>query len=428
MRRLETSTLSNQSLVTALLCHTYTADADRSVFVRLFADQIAGNGNYVAYVTVQRLGDGSEYRIVPITTAAVASGVTSAALTTIAVPVKSTDVLKVYLTGLAGDTTTPDIITEVWEDDGLRSTTADMTLDVDSDGRAEADLRAVLGTALSETAAGRLAAALEHFLDVETPALTAGEAMRGTDNALPAASYTAPNNAGIAAVLEDTGTTLPATLASIASAISTLAGKFGGITLLAAWLRAGLRKDTADSTALSEINTGGGAYAPATESQEGLRDTLPAATWAYASRTLTQSAASVTDAVAGSDLTIHRGDTWVANLSGLGSLAGRTGAKKLWFTFKRSKSDADTASKVMITEGAGMVYLNGAAGTASDGSILVTDEATGALTITIKAAATAQLAPSTRYVYDIQIMETAGARTITEGDLTVEADVTQATS
>lgn len=117
MKRLETSTLSNQSLVTALLCHTHTADADRKVYFRLFADQCAGGGDYVAYLTIQRLGAGSFYRVVPKTSATVEAGVTSICLTTIAVPVKSTDVVRVYLTGLAGDTTTPDIVTEVWEDD-----------------------------------------------------------------------------------------------------------------------------------------------------------------------------------------------------------------------------------------------------------------------------------------------------------------------
>jgi hypothetical protein len=62
-----------------------------------------------------------------------------------------------------------------------------------------------------------------------------------------------------------------------ATNLATLAAQFTGITSLANWLRALARKDTADATALSEINTGGGAYDAATDSQEGLRDTLPAA-------------------------------------------------------------------------------------------------------------------------------------------------------
>jgi hypothetical protein len=120
MRRLESSTLSNQNLYAAsplgLLVHTYTADVDRAIFFRVFLDQIAGNGDYVAYLTIQRLGAGSAYRVVPITTATVASGVTAAMLVSGVVAVKNTDVVKVYVLGLSGDTTTPDTITEVWDD------------------------------------------------------------------------------------------------------------------------------------------------------------------------------------------------------------------------------------------------------------------------------------------------------------------------
>ena len=45
-----------------------------------------------------------------------------------------------------------------------------------------------------------------------------------------------------------------------ATNLATLAAQFTGITSLANWLRALARKNTADATALSEINTGGGAY------------------------------------------------------------------------------------------------------------------------------------------------------------------------
>lgn len=47
---------------------------------------------------------------------------------------------------------------------------------------------------------------------------------------------------------------------------------FGGITSLASWLRALVRKDAPDATAASEINSGGGAYDATTDSQEAIRD------------------------------------------------------------------------------------------------------------------------------------------------------------
>lgn len=120
MRQIETSTLSNQSLVTALLAHTYTADADRAIQFRMFADQVAGNGLYQAYVTIQRLGAGSAYTVEPICQAVVASGVTAVAFVTGIIAVKKTDVVKVYIVGLAADTTTPDVVTEVWDSEDHR--------------------------------------------------------------------------------------------------------------------------------------------------------------------------------------------------------------------------------------------------------------------------------------------------------------------
>ncbi len=56
--------------------------------------------------------------------------------------------------------------------------------------------------------------------------------MRGTDNALLAANYTAPDNASITAILEDTGTTLPATLATIEGQTDDIGVAGAGLTAL----------------------------------------------------------------------------------------------------------------------------------------------------------------------------------------------------
>jgi hypothetical protein len=116
MRQISVSTLSNQDISTALLVCTYIADADRGLFFRLFLDQIAGSGDYFVYCTIQRLGAGNEYRVIPSTIVAVPA-VTSATLQTVVIPVKALDVIKIYVLGLPADDTIPDIITEVWEDD-----------------------------------------------------------------------------------------------------------------------------------------------------------------------------------------------------------------------------------------------------------------------------------------------------------------------
>ena len=150
-----------------------------------------------------------------------------------------------------------------------------------------------------------------------------------------------------------------------------------------------------------------------------------AAVWSYVTRTLTQTAAQVAAALAGSDLTIHRGDTFSATLTGLGSLPGRTA---LWFTVKRTPaSEADSAAKIQIEETAGLTTLNGADyATPAHGSLSV-NGGENAVTIAIHGIATAQLSVGQQWEYDLQVLDADGdPYTIAEGQLTVDADVTRA--
>lgn len=153
--------------------------------------------------------------------------------------------------------------------------------------------------------------------------------------------------------------------------------------------------------------------------------------WDFGTRTLTQSAASVTAAVSGSVLTILRGDTWTASITGLGDISNYSA---LWFTVKRDRNDADSASilQVLLSSPAagtdGLQYLNGASATASQGSIAVDDASAGDVTITVDEAATAQLIDQA-CVYDIQVLRSTGAvNTLSEGECDINADVTRATS
>lgn len=117
LTQLQSSTLSNQNISSALLLATFTNTTRlRKLFIDVFADQIAGNGDYVVYATRQRSGAGAAYEIGARTTVAVPSGVTSQMFPTIALTCGATDVIKIYLVGLAGDTTTPDTIVEVSEE------------------------------------------------------------------------------------------------------------------------------------------------------------------------------------------------------------------------------------------------------------------------------------------------------------------------
>ena len=149
-----------------------------------------------------------------------------------------------------------------------------------------------------------------------------------------------------------------------------------------------------------------------------------AAVWASATRTLTQSAASVTATVSGSDITCTRGDSLSASLTDVGAL---TGYSKIYFTVKRDHDDADAVSIIQIEKTAGLKYIDGgAATTAANGSITISDEATGDITVALDEAETAKLDPGV-YFYDVQIVRSAGTvSTLTEGIFTVSADVTRA--
>lgn len=119
VRWLETDTLSNQNISSALAVGAYTADADRAVMVQCFVDAAAGNGDYVMYATLRINGAGSSYIILPKTTMTAASGETAIAGQSGWINVRSGDVVTVYVDGLAGDTTTPDTIVRWFELSGL---------------------------------------------------------------------------------------------------------------------------------------------------------------------------------------------------------------------------------------------------------------------------------------------------------------------
>ena len=153
---------------------------------------------------------------------------------------------------------------------------------------------------------------------------------------------------------------------------------------------------------------------------------VDAAIWAYTPRTLTQAAAAVTAAVSGSELTITRGDTFVAVITGLGDISDRS---KLWFTAKNNKGDTDAQALIQIEETDGLKYLYGgdASARSANGSIAVDDEDDGDITITLDEAETDDLAECSDRYYDIQMLTSAGVvQTLSSGLLDVELDVTRA--
>jgi len=153
------------------------------------------------------------------------------------------------------------------------------------------------------------------------------------------------------------------------------------------------------------------------------------AVWDNVVRTLTQSAAAVTAAVSGSDITITRGDTLSAALTGLGNISSYV---SLDFTVKTNKADADSAAILRIRKnlsgtGDGLLTINGAAAvTASKGSITVNNATLGNITIALAADQSALLEPHGGLYYDVQMITATATTTMTQAECDVSGDVTRA--
>lgn len=90
-----------------------------------------------------------------------------------------------------------------------------------------------------------------------------------------------------------------------------------------------------------------------------------------------------------------------------------TGAQGIWFTAKRSSLDPDADALIQKALGAGIAIVSAPAGTA---------------TLTIDAADTADIEPTT-LVWDAQVKDSlTKIRTAAKGTLVIESDVTRATA
>jgi len=318
---LETDTGTNVDISAATAVGAYTSTGDKLIMVDVSIDAVAGNGDYVMYVTRQINGAGSAYRILPQTTMTAASGLTAISAQSGWITVRNGDVLTCYVDGLAGDTSTPDWTTRWFEDSGT-----------------------ITGVTLADDS------------------ITAAKFDESTAFPLKSA---------------DTGSTQVARVGADSDTLETLS-------------------DQLDSV----------------QAKTNLLDV---------------SAVTVRSAISGTTITILRGDTFECSISGLGSLASYA---SLDFTVKANKTQADAAALIRIRLNKtgladGLLTLNGAtASNADDGSIVITDEAAGDITITLAASCTDDLTTGT-YVYDIQMITASSVKTLTSGKLVVSADVTR---
>lgn len=112
---IETDTGTNVDIHAATAVGAYISTGDKLIMVDVSIDAVAGNGDYVMYVTRQIGGSGSAYRILPQTTMTAASGLTAISGQSGWITVRNGDVLTCYVDGLAGDTSTPDWSTRWFE-------------------------------------------------------------------------------------------------------------------------------------------------------------------------------------------------------------------------------------------------------------------------------------------------------------------------
>lgn len=152
--------------------------------------------------------------------------------------------------------------------------------------------------------------------------------------------------------------------------------------------------EPADGTWLDQImhKAAGQTFDAATDSLEAIRDTLSSST------------VTTVAAVSGSTVTVVPYTTWEFTIDGLADLTGAA-ANGVFLTVKEKHTDADSAAILQVQEGVGLLYINGAAATAADGSLTVAageDE----ITVVVNADVTG-IAEKRNLVYDIKAVITA---------------------
>ncbi len=469
MRFISSASLGSQNISSSLLSATYTATAVDAITTRLFAAGIAGSANYLAFATLQRLGTGSTYQVIPVTSASVEKGTTAIALTTIPVPVDNTDILKVYIVGASTDTTSPSLWTYFYgestctllADSALTAAAiassaftnakfATGAIGIDTMAGSVIAASTFAGSAIGNAAIASCALANNVFKagafgadTLGASALSASNIATGAITAtttLGASAISASNIAGSAfdSTVFKTGALGVGVLGASVLAASNIGGSAFDSTVFKS---NAISVGVLGASVLAASNIGGSAF-NSTVFKSGAIDAAAIATsaitsdefaqsaadkvWLSGGRTLTQSAVQVTSILSGSTITIQRGDSFTISFTGLGSIVDRS---ELWFTAKSSRGDADSNSKVMVTEGSGLRYINGSVPSSSNnGAIVVSDAVLGNIAISVIAAESACLMQGNGIFWDTQVKRNSGSvNTLSGGIFNVAGDVTRAT-
>lgn len=331
------------------------------------------------------------------------SGVTIPA--TIASPTNITAGIITTVTNLTNAPTAGDFTATMKT--SLNAATPSVTVSDKTGFALTAGERTSIGTAVWATTSRVLTA---FGFTVDTNANSTETAIKAKTDNLPASPASEGNVTSVGSAVVSVGTN-----------VSTILGKFSGITLLKNWL-ANIMGKTADSDTTAEIQatTAGATY-------NNTEDSLEAITDAGASIT---NYITIPEAVAQASqdeatISIVRGDTLRVSLPVMGTISSRT---KLTFTAKESTDDADSAAIFQVIEGTGLTVLNGGSTvTAAHASLTVTNATTGAVDLVLNATETALLEVQD-LVWDCQAILSTGITTPISGQVLVTADVTKATS
>jgi len=221
IRWVEIDTFTNKDISAATVIGSYTVLADGKIKVRFEAAQIVGGGDYVAYISITPSG-GVEGPVLPKSTLPVAAGEMVIRGQSGEIDVKTGDVVKLYLDGLAGDTTTPD-------------TTVEWGLVELADGEV-AEIQAGLATAAALTVVDGIVDAI--LVDTGTT----------LDGRMPAALVGGRMDASVGAMASDVLTAAKIAADAIAEIQSGLATAANFATLLALL--------TASETVLANVTAG----------------------------------------------------------------------------------------------------------------------------------------------------------------------------
>jgi len=391
---IETDTNTNVNISSATAVGVYTSTGDKFVMPQLLADQVAGSGDYVYYVTLQVNGAGSAYVIGPKTTHTAAAGETAIGAQGGFIAVRSGDVVTVYIDGLAGDTAIPDVTVRWFELD------------------ASANVTYSAGQALS----GRLA----EVTDLPSEPLDAT-----ATQAAAAAALTAYD---------------PPTLAELTSAVAPLAleASVGALPTAAenadAMLDELLSGHTIPGSAGAGIAAAGTADDPWITVLPGSYNSGTAGAIIGALAAIDTTAVTITPANNAGHLTITAARTFEATISGLTIPANWVTA--LW-TLKTDDSRPDVAALVQLREtnpsalSDGLQRLNGAAlpsgVTAAAGSLTV-NQAGGSVVVWLSDEVTARLGKATGIGWDVKFIDAAGDSDGADGTADVALTETKATA